>query len=449
MLDALPLDARVLAAAAALMALPGVLVVRSPWRALPLLSLAFWVASWTWPLGGSRTQVLHVLLMVFGALALFRIVRPGPLPRLGRAQMLVVVGAILLAVPQARRVVPPGTRPPVDALAAELLAWHDGWPASFEPLSPRQPFQASGLAAIAADVILLTGAPAHRAVFAVKVAADALLLLALWSLAGTRAPAGRAAVVAAAALLPAAAVAEASGVLASAFAVEAVALFHDRRGHPSAFTAGACVAAAMTTDVTTAPCALLLASLFARIAPDPVVDAAPASPVPGRLRTAAWTAAMLALPLVWRVPPVEAPDAASLAAVGLTGLLGLAARRRSVAEWRVVASGLLVMAAGGAFLGRAADDVVTRDEEAAMTWVRDHARPLDLVCAPDVPAASWIPAIAGRRATVPMGRGWPVPAGECAVRISLSGLAPPGAAPVDAPAFRAGQAVVWTASQGR
>jgi hypothetical protein len=112
-----------------------------------------------------------------------------------------------------------------------------------------------------------------------------------------------------------------------------------------------------------------------------------------------------------------------------------------------VASGLVVVAAGGAFLGWAAD-VVTRDEEAAMTWIRDHALPLDLVCAPDVAAARWIPAIAGRPARVAMGRGWPVPAGECAVRISLSGL-PPGALPADAPAFRAGQAMVWTGSQGR
>ena len=448
-MDALPLDAPAVAAAAALVALPGVLVVRSPWRAMPLVSLAFWVTSWTWPLGGSRTRVLHVFLMLFGALALFRIVRPGPLPRLGRAQILVVVGAILLAVPHARRVVPPGTRAPIEALAAELLVWHDGWPASFEPLSPRPPFEASGLAAMAADVVLLSGVPAHRALLAVTVVADALLLLALWSLAGTRAPPGRAAAVAAAGLLPVAAMAEASGLLASAFAVEAVALWHDRRGHPSAFTAGACVAAAIATDVTTAPCALLLASLLSRIGRDPAADDAAVSPVPGRLRTAAWTAAVLALPLVWRVPPVEAPDAASLAAVALTGLLGLAARRRSAAEWRVAVSGLVVVAAGGAFLARAADDVVTRDEEAAMTWIRDHAHPLDVVCAPDVPAARWIPAIAGRPASVPIGPGWPMPAGKCAVRISLSGLAPPGGLPLDASAFRAGQAVVWTASQER
>jgi hypothetical protein len=448
-LDALPLDSRAVAVAAALVALPGVLVVRSPWRAMPLVSLAFWVTSWTWLLGGSRTRFLHVALVVLAALALLRLLRPGPMPRLGRAQMLVVLGAILLAVPQARRVVPPGTRAPVEALAAELLAWHDGWPASFEPLSPRQPFEAGGLAGIAADVVLLSGAPAHRALFAVTVVADVSLLLALWSLAATRAPPGRAAVVAAAALLPAAAAAEASGVLASAFAVEAVALWHDRRGHASAFTAGACVAAAIATDVTTALGALLLVSVLSRIGPASIADRAQASPVPGRLRTAAWTAAVLALPLVGRVPPFDAPDAAALAAVALTGLLGPIARRRSVAEWRVVASGLVVVAAGGAFLGRAADDVVTRDEEAAMTWIRDHAHPLDLVCAPEGPAARWIPALAARATTAPLRRGWPRPHGACAVRISMSGLLPPGVVAAETPAFRAGQVVVWTASQGR
>jgi hypothetical protein len=130
-------------------------------------------------------------------------------------------------------------------------------------------------------------------------------------------------------------------------------------------------------------------------------------------------------------------------------LIGPIARRRSVAEWRVVASGLVVVAAGGAFLGRAADDVVTRDEEAAMTWIRDHAHPLDLVCAPEGPAARWIPALAARATTAPLRRGWPRPHGACAVRISMSGLLPPGVVAAETPAFRAGQVVVWTASQGR
>src|SRR5258705_2842342 len=220
------------------MALPGVLVVRAPWRALPLVSLAFWVISWTWLFDAPRARVLHVFLMAFAALAVFRIVRPGPLPRRGWAQTTIVVAAIVLAAAVARRAVPSGTDAPIDALAAELLAWHDGWPASFEPLSPRRPFEASGLAPISADVLLLSGAPAHRALLAVTVVAHLALLLALWSLASLRMSPAPAAAVAVAALLPAAAVAEGPGVLAAAFAVEAVALWHDRRGHASAFTAG-------------------------------------------------------------------------------------------------------------------------------------------------------------------------------------------------------------------
>ncbi len=418
MLEALPPDARAAAAAAALVALPGVLVVRAPWRALPLVSLAFWVISWTWLFDAPRARVLHVFLMAFAALAVFRIVRPGPLPRRGWAQTTIVVAAIVLAAAVARRAVPSGTDAPIDALAAELLAWHDGWPASFEPLSPRRPFEASGLAAISADVLLLSGAPAHRALLAVTVVAHVALLLALWSLASLRMSPARAAAVAVAALLPAAAVAEGPGVLAAAFAVEAVALWHDRRGHASAFTAGACIAAGLATDPATALGALLLATLLVRFRSAPVADAPPASRPPGRRRTAVWTAVVLALPLLWRAPPLHLPEPTPLASA-----------RASV--WP------------------AAADVVTRDEREAMAWIREHTGPLDLVCAPEVPAARWIPALAARATSVPLRPGWPRPDGPCAVRIALSGLLPPGAREGEAPSFRAGSAAVWTTSQKR
>jgi hypothetical protein len=409
-LDALSLDARAAAAAAALVALPGVLVVRSPWRAMPLVSLAFWVVSWTWHSGGSRTRVLHALLLMFAALALLRVLRPGPLPARGRAQVLIVLAAIVLAALGATRAVPSGARAPLEALTAQLLGWHDGWPLSFEPLSPRQPFEADGVAALTADVVLLSGAPVHRALFAVTAAADVALLLALWSLASIRWPPGRAAIVAAAALLPAAALAEASAVLAAAFAVEAAALWHDRRGHPSAFTAGACLAAGLATNAATALGALLLAMLVVRVRSSSFADVAPASLVPGRRRTAVWTAVVLALPLfLWRVPPLGGPTF----------------------DWP------------------AASEVVTHDEQAALAWIRDHTRPLDLVCAPDVPAARWIPALAARATTVPVRPGWPRPEGPCAVRISLSGLLPPGVNGDESPAFRAGGAAVWTTSQKR
>jgi hypothetical protein len=408
-LDALPPDARAAAAAVALAALPGVLVVRAPWRALPLVSLTFWVLSWSWLWGGTRSRLLHVALMAFATLALFRVVRPGPLPRRGRAQVIVVVAAIVLAAALARPAVPPGTEAPIDALAAELMAWHDGWPASFEPLSPRQPFEASGLAEVSADVILLSGAPAHRALRAATIVAHVALLLALWSLASTRLPPVRAAALAAAALLPAAAVAEASAVLAAAFAMEAVALWHDRRGHASAFTAGACTAAGLATHPAAALGGLLLALLLVRIGAARPGEVRPTSSrVPGRLRTAVCTAVVLAFPLLWRIPPL-----------------------------------------GGALVRPPRAEVVSPDELTAMAWIRENAGPLDLVCAPDVPAARWIPALAARATTAALRPGWPRPDGPCAVRLSLSGRLPRGANDGEPASFRAGSTAVWTTSQKR
>ena len=135
--------------------------------------------------------------------------------------------------------------------------------------------------------------------------------------------------------------------------------------------------------------------------------------------------------------------------MALTGLLALVIARPAIAEWRIVACGLALVVAGGALLARAADAVLTRDDEAAMIWIRDHSHALDLVCAPDVPAARWIPALSARATTAPLRAGWPRPDGPCAVRISLSGLLPPGIAASEEPTFRAGRAAVWTTSQGR
>jgi len=407
-LDALPPDARAFATAAALAALPGVLVVRSPWRAVPLISLAFWVTSWWWLFGASRTRFLHVALAVFAALSLFRAIRPGPRPRRGGAQLMIVVTAVVLAGAQARRVVPSGTDAPIDALSAQLLAWHDGWPVSFEPLSPRRPFEAGGLAAVTADVILLSGVPAHRALAAMTAVADIALLLGLWSLACLRLPHGRGAVVAAAALLPATALGEASAVLAAAFAVEAAALWHDRRGHPSAFTAGACVAAGLATDAAIALGALIVALLLARIRAAPSVAVARAPYAPRRLRTALWTTVVVGVALLWRPPRLDLPRAA-----------------------------------------RPASDLVTPDDVAALTWIREHTPPLDIVCGPEVPAARWIPALAARATTVSLRAGWPRPDGACAVRLSLAGLLPPGTLDGEGASFRAGAAAVWTNSENQ
>jgi hypothetical protein len=445
-LDALPLDVRAVAAAAALVALPGILVVRSPWRAMPLLSLAFWIVSWTWLGGASRTRALHVLLACFAALGVFRILRPGPLPRAGRAQVSILGLSLVLGLPFALRAVPPGPRLPVEALTAELLAWHDGWPVSFEPLLPRHPFEASGLAALAADVALLSGAPGYRTAFLVAVLGEALLLLALWSLAATQCASGRAAVTAAAGTL-AAVTAPGAGLLATAFAVEAVALWHDRRGNPSAFAAGACAAAAIATDLTTGFCAVALAA-FAFTSGRATLARSPSMAVaPRRMRVALGTAVALGAALLFRRPPIEAPEVAPLAAIALAGLLCACARERP-GRWPLFAAAALAAAGAFAFI-TARGPAVTPDDLAALHWIRVHAHPLALICASDTPAAKWIPAIAARPTSVPVRWGWPVPGGECDVRISLSGMAPPGAPAMGPPAFRAGSAAVWTTSQNR
>lgn len=452
MVEAWPLDARAVAAAAALLALPGFVVVRSPWRAMPLLSLTFWVVSWTWLGGASRTRCLHAALAALLALALLRVLRPGPLPRPRRAHLLLAAVALLACLPPALRIVPAGPRMPLESLTAELLAWHDGWPVSFEPLLPSAPFRASGLALLGSDVVLLTGAPPHRAVMIVAVGAQLALLLALWSLAALRAPPANAALVTALALL-AVAVAGAgvgSGTLATAFAVQSVALGHDRRGHPSAFTAGACTAAAFATDPATALAALVVAAAGARA----IVRRAPplgddgVAVGPHRLRTAVLTALVLALPLLLRRPPLFPPEPAPLVALSAVLLLSLASRDplRKIRPLAIAA----VLAVAAALLAiRARSGDIASGDAAAMEWIRVHAHPLDLVCAPDVPAARWIPVLAARPASVSVWPGWAAPSGPCTVLLSLSGAAVPGSIPPRRPEFRSDTAAVWTTSQDR
>src|SRR5438477_105729 len=148
---------------AALVALPGLLVVRSPWRAVPALSVTFWVLTWTSLPHLPRTRVLEAVLLAFGTLLLLRVLRPGPLPRLRPRHLALLVAALAVGVALLRPPVPAGTSLPGEALAAELLVWRDGWPASFEPLVTARPFHASALATLAADVALLSRDEPHRA----------------------------------------------------------------------------------------------------------------------------------------------------------------------------------------------------------------------------------------------------------------------------------------------
>lgn len=441
--DALASDARALAAAGLLVALPGVLVVRAPWRALPLLSLAFWILSWTWLAGGSRLRALQVLLAAFGVLAALRVLRPGPLPRLGRAQVLVATIALALVMPYALWPVAPGARMPVEVVTARLLAWRDGWPVSFEPLLPLPRLQASGLATFAADVVLLSGVAVHRAALLVALAGGAALLLALWSLAATYCAPARAATIAAAATLATAAPpGTGPGALAVALAAESAALGRDGQGAPSAFAAGATAAAALAVDPATALAALALAGVGAGFARSPAKLR-----TSRRLRVALLTAVALAVPLAVRTPPVAAPQLAPLIALALVLVLcrmdGAAPYR---ARWLAPAAAAVVvaLAARAVALTLSAPPAVTPGEIAAMEWIRDHTRPLDVVCAPARPEATWIPSIAGRPTTVPVAAGWPASKGECGVWIELKGARPAGPFPRGRPAVRTATAAVWT-----
>jgi hypothetical protein len=446
--DAWPPDARALAAAVVLAALPGCLVVRSPWRAMPQLSLAFWLLSWTWLGGAPRTRLLHVMLGAFGTLAVLRVMRPGPLPRPGRAHLVLAAVALALSLPFASRAVPPGPRMPVESLTAELLSWRDGWPVSYEPLLPLAPFRAGGLATLAGDVVLLTGVRPHRAALVVTVLADLVLILALWSLASLRLTPVAAAAAVAIAVPAIAAGAAGPGTLAAALAAEAMALWHDRRGHPSAFAAGACSAAALAADVTTGLAALALAAGGLRLAARPGGRAVTTSR--DRMLTAALTAALLALPVALRAPPILAAEAAPLVAIVVVIVASSARDPTHQRRRRLAIAAALAAAATSVLITHATpSEAVAPGDLAAMEWIRAHARPLDIVCAPDVPAGRWVPAIAGRPTNVPVWPGWPAPSGPCAVWLSLAGAAAPGLPATLPAAFRTATATVSTTSQTR
>src|SRR5438874_12566498 len=148
-------DLRALLAAAVLVAVPGLVLVRSPWRAMPALSVAFWVLTSTWLPHLPRTRFLLAALFVFGMLALLRVLRPGPLPRPVWPHLALLVAALAAGVAILRGPVPPGPSLSLQTVSAELLVWRDGWPMSFEPLAAARPFRASALATLAADVALL------------------------------------------------------------------------------------------------------------------------------------------------------------------------------------------------------------------------------------------------------------------------------------------------------
>jgi hypothetical protein len=269
-LDLLPPTAVGLGALAALVALPGMLLVRAPWTAVPALSVSFWILTWWWvPLEG-RTRQVALALPIFGLLLLLRFLpkRPvepppgyagapppppitGPVtfqpPRLlSLPSLFVLAVGVCLVAPLGEWANAPGPQMAFQTTATRLLVWRDAMPKSYEPLLPLAPFgvRGSALSTLAADVSLLTGLEPPRAVVAVALLAAALALLGLFALLGTRLAPPAAAL---GAVLGLAAVrwpgflapwGEGASLLALALALPAAALMVGHTSRPSAVGAG-------------------------------------------------------------------------------------------------------------------------------------------------------------------------------------------------------------------
>ena len=261
-------EARGLLALAALLLLPGLVVVRAPWTAVPFLSASFWIVSWWW--GLPRLAFLHGALIALALLALMRLLQPLPPLRPRWPTVLVAAAAAARLLPYAAWPVAPGADMSLHSLSALLLVWHDGIPRTYEPLLPIHAFGAytPGLHGLAADVTLLSGLPAYRAAFLVSAAAHGLLTIAAyWALSRVfdRPVAALAAVIG----LGMARVPQSffgwganPSVLALALVTAAAALLARGRGRSPAVAAGLFLGASVVTHTMIAACAVAAAPLM-------------------------------------------------------------------------------------------------------------------------------------------------------------------------------------------
>jgi hypothetical protein len=348
---------------ALLLTLPGGLAVRAPWTAVPFLSLAFWIVSWGWMPDAGRTRIVVGLLLVFGLLALLRLARPlyAARPRAAAAVVATVAGVWWL-VPVLGLPVAPGTPMSLESAAARLFVWRDGVPSTWEPLYPIHTFGAHALAALAADVSLLSGLSPVRATLWIAVTAHALLTIAVFAAVRcTRAARQAAALAVASAValsVPALVLGANAEALSLAFGLIALAVFVAHRGLASALAAGLTAAAAVVCHgiVGAATFVALLAFAISSRGRDPTAE--------WRRRTgmAAAVAVLFAAPFGTRL---------------LRG------------QWRP-----------GSWPARTV--LPAADDLAAMAWIAEHTRPLDVVCHDADTAGLWIPALAGRGIRTPV-----------------------------------------------
>jgi hypothetical protein len=426
----------VILALATLALLPGLLIVRAPWTAVPALSLAFWVLSAWWPplASASRGRVLLGALLVFVPLVLMRLlprhevppppgvapppVPPTPPPRRGRPSPPLASAPARLALAAALGVTlagllwsnAPGRDAAFQAASARAYAWRDGIPASLEPLLPLAPFgaHAPALATLAGDLARVSGAEPSPSLALALAAAAGVALLGLFSLLATRTPPWTAALAALLGLGVAPwpewlrAPGPADAVLALAFLLPAATLAAAHRSRASAVAAGFLLAAGALAQPLLALVALAGAALvLSRVDP---------RAAPPRLALVAATALLLAGPGL--VPMASSLSAGEVRAAigGVTGadLAWLAGGLAAVAVAPLAAAplarrgGAVAGAAGiaAAFLfaarvhlwmaaGQVAPGDLARLERAA------EARSLEPLCASDG-LRDWVPALAGR-----------------------------------------------------
>jgi hypothetical protein len=425
---------------------------------VPALSLAFWALSAWWPplAGRGRGRVLAAALLVFGLLALLRLLpkhevaappgwrppqappppaRPGlPPPRATNASSLLAVAvAVALLAPLPLWHHAPGARLAFQTTIARLLLWRDGIPITAEPLLPLAPVgaHAPALATLAADVSHLSGLDPAPSLLLVVVAAAGLLLIGLFALHATWAPPRVAALGAivglAAAPWPGALSpwGEGEGLLALAFALPAVALLLGHASRSSAVAAGMLLAAATLAQP------LLAAGMLLAVAVRLGTRRSA-----GRLVPAFALALPLAAPGLWPLAQALSPrEVVVLARAVRPGeLLALAVGLALVASapfalvrmaeprsraGRLAAAGLA--AVGAALLvarvhGWIASGQLPLSTREALARATAGTNPSDALCAPEG-LLDWVPALAGRRAGEPGPWVPPAYADEWAARI--------------------------------
>jgi len=243
---------RVLLALGALLLLPGFLVVRAPWTAVPFLSLFFWIASWWWLPSAGRGRFLAGALVAFALLAVLRLVRLEP--TLPSWPALVALAAALLRA-SAALVPVAATGAHLDPIPAQLMAWHDSLPVTYVPLRETGNFGAHphGLDALAADLSLLSGLAVPRAVMLAGAVARGLSSLGLYALLRRRLAPGAAALVTASVAAVVSLVEALTGggdpswSLALGFVLTGAGLLVSGRSRAGAVAAGALVGTALMT----------------------------------------------------------------------------------------------------------------------------------------------------------------------------------------------------------